>query len=61
MATKAQIKATAKYDKLNTKQVILKLNKTTDKDIIERLESVDSKMGYIKALIRQDINNNQSS
>lgn len=56
MATKAQIKATAKYDKLNTKQVILKLNKTTDKDIIERLEGVDSKMGYIKDLIRADIN-----
>ena len=56
MATKAQIKATAKYDKLNTKQVILKLNKTTDKDIIERLEGVDSKIGYIKDLIRADIN-----
>lgn len=57
MATKAQIKATAKYDKANTTQVLLKLNKKTDIDIIEWLEQVGSKQGYIKALIREDIKN----
>ena len=55
MATKAQIKASNKYDKENTKSVLLKLNKKTDADIIELLDAVPSKMGYIKDLIRQDI------
>ena len=32
----------------------LRLNKSTDKDIIEILESKESKSGYIKELIRQD-------
>ncbi len=44
-----------KYDKENTKSVLLKLNKKTDADIIEMLDAVPSKMGYIKDLIRQDI------
>lgn len=55
MSTKAQIKASNKYDKENTKSVLLKLNKKTDADIIELLDAVPSKMGYIKDLIRQDI------
>lgn len=55
MATKAQIKASNKYDKENTKSVLLKLNKKTDADIIEMLDAVPSKMGYIKDLIRHDI------
>lgn len=33
----------------------LKLNRKTDKDVIEALEAVDNKQGYIKALIRADI------
>lgn len=57
MATKAQIRAVAKYDAENTKQVILKLNLKTDADILQRLEEVDSKQGYIKDLIRRDMAN----
>lgn len=57
--SKAQIKAKDKYNKENTITYCLRLNKKTDKDIIDRLESpVDiggSKNGYIKALIRMDI------
>ena len=53
--SKAQLRAQAKYDKNNTVQVKLKLNKRTDKDIVERLSEVDSKQGYIKELIRLDI------
>ena len=45
-----------KRETLKFQRFILKLNKTTDKDIIERLKGVDSKMGYIKDLIRADIN-----
>lgn len=47
-------KAQEKYDKANTVQVRLKLNKKTDADIIEKLDSVDNKQGYIKTLIRKD-------
>ena len=36
----------------------LRLNKNTDADIIAKLESVPSKMGYIKQLIRADIAKN---
>lgn len=55
MATEAQIKAQAKYDAANTKQVHLKLNRRTDWDVLEKLDSVPSKQGYIKKLIRADL------
>lgn len=48
MATKAQIKASRKYDKENTIQIQIKLNKKTDFDIIEELTKQDNKQGYIK-------------
>lgn len=54
MASKAQIKASNKYNKDKTLTVCLRLNKETDKDIIEILERVNSKQGYIKELIRLD-------
>ena len=53
--SKAQLRAQAKYDKENTIQIKLKLNKKTDADIIKRLSEADSKQGYIKELIRLDI------
>lgn len=56
MVTEAQKRAVARYDKENTQQILLKLNKVTDADILDRLHSVRNKQGYIKRLIRQDIN-----
>lgn len=57
MATsEAQMRANAKYDAKATMQIKMKLNKNTDADIIQKLESVDNKQGYIKALIRADLN-----
>lgn len=53
-ASKAQLRAQAKYDKDNTVQIKLKLNKKTDSDILEILNSVSNKQGYIKELIRID-------
>lgn len=47
--------ARAKYDAANTRKIILKLNKKTDADILERLDEVGNKQGYIKALIRSDL------
>lgn len=55
MKTPAEIKAINKYNKANTKIYPVRLNYNTDKDIIEKLESVESKQGYIKELIRKDI------
>ena len=54
-ASKAQLRAQAKYDKDNTVQITLKLNKKTDKDIIDWLYDESNKQGYIKSLIRADI------
>lgn len=54
--SQAQKNAVRKYDAENTKLLTLKLNLKTDADILERLESIDeSKQGYIKRLIREDM------
>lgn len=55
MASEALIKAIRKYDDANTKRVSLKLNVNTDKDIFQKLDSVENKQGYIKDLIRADM------
>lgn len=44
-----------RYDRKNCAGLYLKLNKTTDADILARLEGVKSKQGYVKSLIRADI------
>ena len=54
-ATEAQIRANAKYDAANTVQIKMKLNTKTDADILQKLDSVENKQGYIKALIRADL------
>lgn len=48
-------KAQERYDKENTLQIKLKLNKKTDASIINKLNSVGNKQGYIKDLIKADI------
>lgn len=45
----------SRYDAANTTQVKLKLNDKTDMDILKKLEEVENKQGYIKALIRADM------
>lgn len=57
MATKeARDRAVSKYDKKRGAMgFYLKLYKDTDKDIIEKLDTVESKQGYVKQLIREDI------
>jgi hypothetical protein len=51
---KSNVKASMKYNQANVKQYKLNLNKKTDADIIEVLESKENKQGYIKDLIRND-------
>ena len=53
--TEAQAKAQKKYAAANLKQVSVRLNRKTDADIIEKLESVENVQGYIKTVIREDI------
>ena len=55
MLTESQKKAQAKYDKANTRQIHLKLNIRTDADVIKALDNAESKQGYIKCLIRADM------
>lgn len=51
--SKAQLRAQEKYDKDNTVQVKLKLNKKTDADIIDYLSRQENKQGFIKTIIRE--------
>ena len=53
MATEAQKRAVEKYDRNNTRQIKLKLNIKTDADILNKLDSVDNKQGYVKESIRE--------
>lgn len=48
-----------RYVKKFKKQFKIDCVKTTEQDIIEKLESVPNKAGYIKALIRADIAKNK--
>lgn len=53
--SQAQYEATARYNKKHTRLLPIRLNCNTDADILARLESVPSKAGYIKELIRKDM------
>lgn len=46
------------YIKNKTKAYTFRFTLTTDEDIINKLEITENKLGYIKALIRQDIEEN---
>lgn len=52
--------ARTRYDKANTTGVYLKLNRTTDADILERLAAVPNRQGYIKELIRRDMSQSKA-
>ena len=53
--SESRLRANAKYDKANTKRLNVKLNLNTDKDILDYLEKLENKSGYIKELIRRDM------
>ena len=53
----AHAAAAHKYNQKNTVQIPIRLNKGTDADILHHLETVESKQGYIKELIRRDMKN----
>ncbi|GHU42108.1 hypothetical protein FACS1894111_05470 [Clostridia bacterium] len=47
--------ANKKYNKEKTKVFPIRLVANTEQDIIQQLDSVENKSGYVKALIREDI------
>ena len=54
----AHKRANAKYDATHTKGIYLKLNLKTDADILAWLDGKNTQ-GYIKELIRQDMEKSQ--
>lgn len=51
--------ARTRYDKANTRGLYLKLNVKTDADILDHLQRIDNRQGYIKALIRADMSHSK--
>ena len=49
-----------RWERANIKRLQVKLHTTIDADILNKLDSVPNKQGYIKQLIRQDIATNTS-
>lgn len=57
MSTKAQIRASRKYNENNTKGYYIRFNRKTDADVISKLSQVQNKTSYIRGLILADIFN----
>lgn len=55
MVTESQKKYNADYKKENMVQMQFRLNKITDPDIISFLKTIENRQGYIKELIRRDM------
>lgn len=56
-SSSAQAKASAAYRKRSVKQLNISLNASTDRDIIEWLDSIgEGRAAYVRRLIREDIN-----
>lgn len=55
MAATADSQAKKNWVAANTTRIVMNLNHHTDKDLLDKLNSVPSKQGYIKALIRKDL------
>ena len=56
--SEAQYQRSQKYIREQTRQIGLQLYKNTDADMIIWLDSQENKQGYIKALIRADMERN---
>ena len=57
-ARRALNQARDRYDRENTKQIKFKFNLKTDADILSKLQAEPNTQGYIKRLIREDIERN---
>lgn len=50
-----------RYDRTHTTRVYMKLSNQYDKDILDKLDSVPNKQGYIKECIRAEMARNSES
>lgn len=57
MATEAQRRASAKYDKANMVQRVVRFS-PHERDILAHLDAQPNKSGFIKRLIREDMERN---
>ena len=55
MTSDAKKAAKARYDAKTARHISLKLNLNTDKELIEQLDRQPNVQGYLKDLIRKDI------
>lgn len=53
----SQVAASVKYNETHVVQIKFNFNKVSDADIIEKLQSLPNKQGYVKSLIRKDMEN----
>lgn len=51
----SQLRAAKKNIRENCRVISMVLTKSTDQDIIDYLDTMDNKQGYLKSLIRADI------
>lgn len=59
MSSERKVTPQERYNKAHTINVNIRLMKNTEQDIIQKLNSVPNKAGYIKQLIRADIANDK--
>lgn len=45
----------ARYEKENLLRVMVKFNRKTEPDLVERVESQENRAGYLKRLVKEDI------
>lgn len=51
----AKRKRNMAYNQTNTTRIPINLNNVTDQDILDHLATVPNRQGYIKSLIRKDM------
>ena len=56
MASEAQKRAQAKYQREKLRQYVVKFSRV-DQDIIDKLEATENKTDYIRQLIKKDLKN----
>lgn len=59
--SKEKLTPQERYALKNVKQYKFNCVKNTEKDIIDKMESVENKSGYIKRLIRKDISESEQN
>ena len=57
----SQRRARDKWDAANTRRVYLKFSLNRDRAILDKLDSVENKVGYIRKLINEDLGQENDS